>query len=692
MTRSAAAALVALLLGSACVPDPGPAARSEEAYLHVLAAEDARPPAGPELDLLVEALGSRRDLLRRTAVRALGRLERPELADRIAPLLLDPDAGVRAEAAHALAQSVHGTGGSPVLDALLSRAGREKDPAARGALAASLGALELDRPDRRRVATALIALSHGASDNDDAPTETLVGVALGFESLMREDDAGGLGRAAAARLEELLTYRAGDPSPDAGHVRALALSTLSRARRMSLSLVELGLGDIDPEVRRQAVRTLDAVVPSRRDELLHLALADTSLQVSLEALRYVAEGERTPVACAELLAAAQTEMEVPVRVSALDALARPCPSLAPQRTLLTRVADGLEADPTSVWQPPTHALQSLAHIDHDRAVALLPRFAGHESPFVRAHAAQVAGALRDDGTLRALAEDPSANVRTAALGALFDLEGHAVDPLLLGALSGDDPQLLFTVTGLLEGSPLGGQAAPALLDAFDRLSAQRRETLRDPRHALLERVAELGSPTLAGRLRPYLTDYDPVIAADVATLIASWTDEDTHPDPRPLPRAPLPTADELAALASTTVALHMRDGGSIVVRPLPDVAPTNAARFVRLARAGYYDGLTFHRWAPDFVIQGGSPGANEYSGDTLYSRDEIGRQPHWRGAVGVSTRGRDTGDGQIFIDLVDNPRLNGEYTVLGRVVEGMRVADRVLEGAVIEHAEVRVGR
>ena len=125
-----------------------------------------------------------------------------------------------------------------------------------------------------------------------------------------------------------------------------------------------------------------------------------------------------------------------------------------------------------------------------------------------------------------------------------------------------------------------------------------------------------------------------------------------------------------------------------MVELLPDLAPRNAWRFVTLARAGYFDGLTFHRWVPNFVLQGGSPGANEYAGDGPYTRDEVGGS-HWRGTVGISTRGRDTGDAQIFINLVDNVRLDHDYTVFGFVAEGMDVVDGLLEGAVIERAEVR---
>jgi cyclophilin family peptidyl-prolyl cis-trans isomerase len=118
----------------------------------------------------------------------------------------------------------------------------------------------------------------------------------------------------------------------------------------------------------------------------------------------------------------------------------------------------------------------------------------------------------------------------------------------------------------------------------------------------------------------------------------------------------------------------------------PDFAPLTSVRIARRVAEGYYNGLTFHRVAPNFVIQGGSPGANEYAGDALYMRDEVGI--HRRGTVGISTRGRDTGDAQIFVNLVDSPRLDHQYTVFGTVVSGMDVVDGILEGDVIERVEV----
>ena len=106
----------------------------------------------------------------------------------------------------------------------------------------------------------------------------------------------------------------------------------------------------------------------------------------------------------------------------------------------------------------------------------------------------------------------------------------------------------------------------------------------------------------------------------------------------------------------------------------------------RRAGEGYYNGLTFHRIALNFVIQGGSPGANEYMGEPFYMRDEPGL--HLRGTVGISTRGRDTGDAQIFVNTVDSPRLNHTYTVFGSVTAGMDVVDGILEGDVIQRVEL----
>jgi cyclophilin family peptidyl-prolyl cis-trans isomerase len=91
---------------------------------------------------------------------------------------------------------------------------------------------------------------------------------------------------------------------------------------------------------------------------------------------------------------------------------------------------------------------------------------------------------------------------------------------------------------------------------------------------------------------------------------------------------------------------------------------------------------------PNSVVRGGSPGASDQAGAGARLRDEVGLWPHVRGTVGLATHGRDTGDGQFFINLVDNPAFDHRYTVFAQVLNGLDVVDRILEGDVIERVEI----
>jgi cyclophilin family peptidyl-prolyl cis-trans isomerase/HEAT repeat protein len=426
------------------------------------------------------------------------------------------------------------------------------------------------------------------------------------------------------------------------------------------------------------------------------ALSDPDESVRLEALRLygrhslgngLGNGQ-----CFPAIAAANTDLSAPVVLAALDLLTIPCSDADLQRvTLLHLWQSGLAAiSPegatrnvlVSGWHRAAHAMVALASADPVHVRSSLPEVARHPSPFFRAWVARAAAVLEDEAVLLTLAADVDANVRTAAVRGLGQVVGAAADSVYRAQLASDDPQLVMTAARLLRESPQPVAAAEAMAAAFLRSSTTRKETARDVRLALLDVIDELGALAVID-LRPFLTDYDPDVAARAAELTSLG-----EPDPQPLENVPTPDGAELRALSRSSVVLEMAGGGEIEIRLRPDWAATNAARFARLAREGYYDGLTFHRVVPNFVIQGGSPGANEYAGADRYTRDETGLPAHWEGTVGVSTRGRDTGDGQIFINLVDNVRLDHDYTIFGEVVRGMDVAREVLEGDVIQRARV----
>ena len=203
--------------------------------------------------------------------------------------------------------------------------------------------------------------------------------------------------------------------------------------------------------------------------------------------------------------------------------------------------------------------------------------------------------------------------------------------------------------------------------------------------AILNRLQAYGDTSQAINIQGYMRDFDPAIAQKAADILTAWDGKARTPSPQPLTR-PGVTVSMVNALRGKALRFYMQGLGYFDVGLDVDAAPLTAIRIARRAGEGYYNGLTFHRIAPNFVIQGGSPGANEYAGEHFYMRDEPGL--HLRGTVGISTRGRDTGDAQIFVNLIDSPRLDHIYTVFGSVVAGMDVVDGTLEGDVIERVEL----
>ena len=679
-----------LILCIACsAPDSGRKDRAAEGYLKIIAAEINRPTNGSDLEFLIRATSYRDVFLRQSAVRALGRLENPALINDLEHHLEDSQAEVRVETVNALAQAVHRSDGALVLEIFLARIGSEHDERVLGAFARAVGRLRLGDEDQGSALELLLSL--GNLDPAQIPPKLAEGLALGLEALARRSGGELLGDRAKGQLVSMLRYRSADEQT-AARVRALALLTLRHAGAITERYVEESLRDSDPDARRVAAASLDLMPPAVRTEFTRRAIGDESLRVSVEAIGQLANQPNQILKCQWLNTAVEETDIRPIRALALEALGEPCPDVLAQRQILLDAVSEIGVTNSTEWLAPARALVSLASIAPELVEVTLPKFLEHENAFVRNYAATAAGLIRQTGILRTLAQDPAPNVRTTAIQLLAVQDSEPIDELLINQLTADDPQLLMTAARLLENSLLGPQAALATLLAFERVSASQRETSRDARRALLERVNEFGDATMTNRLEPFLRDFDPQVATDVANILEHWSGQSRQPNPELLPRGDLPNLAELYELRYSEVVLHMERGGEIVIQALPDIALTNAQRFVRLANEGYFDGLTFHRWEPGFVIQGGSPGANEYTGDGPYTRDEVDLLPHWRGTVGLSTRGHDTGDAQIFINLADNVRLNHDYTIFGVVVDGMEdVVDLVVEGDVIIRAEVRVG-
>jgi peptidylprolyl isomerase len=136
----------------------------------------------------------------------------------------------------------------------------------------------------------------------------------------------------------------------------------------------------------------------------------------------------------------------------------------------------------------------------------------------------------------------------------------------------------------------------------------------------------------------------------------------------------------LAADPENTLYLELKDG-RVVIELRPELAPRHVARIKELTRQGFYDGLTFHRVLEGFMAQTGDPKGNGTGGSGVKLAAEFSDTPFERGTVGMArSRERDSADSQFFVCFAPAPFLNGQYTVWGRVTQGMEHVDRIKKG------------
>lgn len=139
-------------------------------------------------------------------------------------------------------------------------------------------------------------------------------------------------------------------------------------------------------------------------------------------------------------------------------------------------------------------------------------------------------------------------------------------------------------------------------------------------------------------------------------------------------------------------ALIKTDRGEMKVDFYEKDAPGTVANFIKLSKDGFYDGLTFHRVIPDFVIQGGCPNGTGTGGPGYKIKCELDgdKQYHERGALSMAHAGRDTGGSQFFIchSRRNTAHLDRNHTVFGKVVEGQEVIDQIRQGDAINKIEI----
>jgi cyclophilin family peptidyl-prolyl cis-trans isomerase len=606
---------------------------------------------------------------------------------------LKGDASLREDLAVALGR-IPDRQGRSTLEGLLI----DEEPAVRRAAAFSLGLL--GDPEAQQ------ALFAAARDKDRE-----VGV-LAVEALGR------LGARTVDVLEALLPL----PEPERW---ARLLPHLFRFKDDTvISLAERGLAQTDPELHARAAYALAREPKAQGLPTLRKLLADPAPRVRAWAARALGI-----VGGAEDLALLRPLLNDPgsgdsgpliqalrsARALAAGGKAKPIPEWTPRlQAFLEDQRPGVRMsaiETSGVWGSPElngilearaadgetwergMALAALAAGKDAKALDLAQAAAGSKEDVLRTRAAEAArtiGLPAAGALLEKLAGDPSPRVRAAALSAWLEDDPKAVE-VARRALTDPDPTVRGTAFDWLREHPLVplGNLAEALPAVYQEgtqeegLAAVRAVAARaegEPLErgagiALLEKLTEGGPYVLRREAGVALSK----LGQKVPPLQPAERVKDTEIYRQIVERTRRPHTVEIRT-----------QRGTITVRLACPQAPMTCLNFLNLASQGFFDGLTFHRVVPDFVIQGGDPKGDGSGGPGYAIRDEINRLRYARGVVGMALAGPDTGGSQFFLTLSPQPHLDGGYTAFGEVTAGAGVLDQIRLGDRIEKVvEVR---
>ena len=668
--------MTSLILGLllAAPPSPPPPVPRMEKLTRLLAAEDRR---DLTTDVKLGLADSDRSVRRRAAL-AAGRIGDAGAVPALIPLLQDSELEVRQMAAFAL-----GLIGEPLAVDPLLAALKDPEPVVRGRAAEALGQI-----GDARAAPAIAQMVVGAlppkaplvtvrGDDPASLTDPWLEPRLGVFALARLKDA----RSAQAAL-----LLAGKPRFDWWAATWTAMRLENPALR---PLLVAAVTSTDALSRAYGARGLGALKdPADLDTLLPL-LRDRDETVVVNAVRAVALlGEARAVPPVSALLRSPSSV---LRVEALKALS----VLPPDRGLRERVI--AEVGSPEPWMRAA-ALPALARMEREDFALVLANLDPDPAWFVRAGLAAalaIAGDEASQARLLAMLKDDDVRVLPYVLEALRQARGpdsvdtlrrHLDHPDFAVRMAAADQLAALKVTGLSEALAASLARAKGDVEMDARLSLVTLLAIqKDARAAALLREIASGDSARPVRER-------------AARELRALGETPPAPGPEPVTR---PALDYLEALApyeaaagsvyTPRVFLQMKQGRVEIHLNVVE-APLMSATFLDLARRGYFDGLTFHRVVPGFVVQGGDPRGDGNGGPGFALRDEIGQRPYGRGVVGMALSGKDTGGSQLFITLAPAPHLDGRYTVFGWVASGMDVVDKIRPGDVIEKVEAWTGR
>jgi HEAT repeat protein len=607
---------------------------------------------------------------RAAAARAFGRIGYPE---GLAPLLAklnDTDATVRGEVIFALGQ----IGSADARDALVRVAGSNGAPDERATAVMALGKLGGDG-----AAEAILPFL--------ADPQTAVRTGAAWALARTGDEAAGLD------LAPLLE----DPEPS---VREMAVWASGRLGVHDLAAATTRLlEDEDPGVRLAATKAIGQVGSADAVPKLQLMVRDPDWRVRVNVATSLGQTEElTALPGLTLLA---KDENVHVRAATAAALAT-----IPYHYRKDDVLFPFAKDP----EPEVRgaSAQSFAVGQENRKTALGEHFemmgdstSTYVTDAVYASFADASrrmerglppyqwrGAVSFYMSGRLKRDDiPLAEQISAAynLGA-FDVANPWPRPALVSVLSNRHWAVTAAaIHGLCELTPSPPEDAALHRDATPKLLASvldddpeaQREV--DIRLEIAQGIGNFDNEDAVALARRLLDDPDVRVREAAAESLGKMGKEKPAVKPAgPLPGEADPLDDAyLKSRPGKFTAVVTTERGTFEIELLHQDAPRTVQNFVQLAEKGFYDGLTFHRVVPNFVIQGGCPIGNGWGDPGYMIRSETNPLPYERGMVGMANAGKDTGGSQWFVTHSPQRHLDGRYTLFGRVIDGMDVVDAI---------------
>lgn len=643
-----------------------PPAAITRSLLTIAEAEDHRDPLSEKL--LAFAKDPSPEVRARLA-RAMGRLQDAGGIKTLATLADDPDPMVRKEAYFALGQ-MPASGAPPDV------------PPPQEALISHF-MVETDNAHKARILQAL-----GKVGGERARATLLVGM-QGPEAVMRGEAVLAVGiqiyrKLASPPTGELLTQMTGLLSDTDAEVRwkaayAFMRSNLAVADRDAprAALQDL-LGDPDVTVRMMAARALGELGDGASLIRLVGSMSDVDWRVRVNCLRAAAKLKGD--AALAMVRQGLGDSSPLVRQQAIEALG----ALGDPRgkDLLTP----LLMDDSVPATLRASAVLAYGQLEGENSFSTLMSFVGGDSVWVRSAAVTALGRLQSDDALRQLLFMAESETDPRVMAALADAIGtRSTDKTqqAIFQLMGRGDAAVVTVTAKLVGTYKIQQGMPYLIAAF-----KRQLPVRDwePREAIVRTLGELGLRDDRARdiLIEAMADPDGRVAVAAAEAYRKLFFQEAAPAPRPkqsLSNAYFESNRYKRAIIET-------EKGSVVVALYPEEAPLTVENFVKLARQGFFNGLSFHRVVPNFVAQSGCPRGDGWGGPGYTIRCEVNPLPYQRGSVGMALSGKDTGGSQFFITHSPEPHLDGTYTIFGQVIEGMEVVDQLKRDDLIRNVRV----